>query len=230
MHRNGFKRLFDVLIVLAIAPVALPVSLLVAVLIRYGMGKPVLFRHRRPGLNERPFTLLKFRTMLPAVDGQGRRLSESERVPRLGALLRKTSLDELPQLWNVLRGDMSIIGPRPLLEDYLAYYTAHEHRRHSVRPGITGWAQVNGRNFLPANDRLAMDVWYVDHQSWVLDIYILLRTISQVIACRNVEIAPPADATESFFAARSRTRQLPEEVHDDEVQYVGTRPRQAGRR
>jgi lipopolysaccharide/colanic/teichoic acid biosynthesis glycosyltransferase len=144
-----------------------------------------LFRQRRPGLHERGIVCLKFRTMTEARDQNGRLLPDEERLTPLGSFLRRTSLDELPQLWNILRGDLSFIGPRPLLEHYLPYYTPAEHRRHSVRPGLTGWAQIHGRNRLSFDQRLAMDVWYVEHVSWFLDVKILLVTFWVVLTQRG---------------------------------------------
>ena len=201
MYRRGLKRMLDIIIVLLSAPLVIVVCLVVACLIRARMGSPVLFRHRRPGLHECRFRMLKFRTMHSEAEQDGRVLRESERITRLGGLLRKTSLDELPQLWNVLCGDMSLVGPRPLLEEYLPCYTAEEQKRHLVRPGITGWAQVNGRNYLPADERLASDVWYVEHLSWALDLRIALKTVQNVLRCKDVQISP-ADNMQDFISTR----------------------------
>jgi sugar transferase EpsL len=165
---------------------AAPIMLLIAAAIRMTLGKPILFRQRRPGLNEKCFECLKFRSMNDARDAHGRLLPDEQRVTRLGAFLRNTSLDELPQLWNVLRGDLSLIGPRPLLERYLSYYTEAEQRRHLVRPGLTGWSQIHGRSCLPFDERLAMDVWYVDHLSWKLDLRIFLSTLWIVLTQRGI--------------------------------------------
>ncbi|MFV8755129.1 sugar transferase [Nannocystaceae bacterium ST9] len=145
------------------------------------MGRPVLFRQRRPGRGGRPFTILKFRTMVEPGSEAERLTSDGARVTRLGRLLRKTSIDELPELWNVLRGDMSLVGPRPLLMEYLDKYTPEQARRHEVRPGITGWAQIHGRQALRFSERLALDVWYVDHASLALDLQILARTLLPVL-------------------------------------------------
>lgn len=199
MYRNCLKRIFDIAVVVVLAPFAAPLTLLTAALIGFQMGRPVLFRQRRPGLYGRSFTILKFRTMRPPRDGD--RSPDCERLTRLGVLLRSASLDELPQLWNVLRGEMSLVGPRPLCEEYLPYYTAEESRRHLVRPGITGWAQVHGRAILEAEPRLAMDVWYVDHLSWSVDLNILLRTVYRVLACKDVH-TPPADMGRNLFEHR----------------------------
>jgi len=157
-----------------------PILLLLALLIRAKLGAPILFRQTRPGLHTRPFTILKFRTMRDACDANGAPLPDADRLPQLGRLLRSTSLDELPELWNVLRGDMSLVGPRPLLMEYLPLYSPRQARRHEVRPGITGWAQVNGRNALGWNDRFALDVEYVDRMSLALDARILLLTVLKV--------------------------------------------------
>jgi lipopolysaccharide/colanic/teichoic acid biosynthesis glycosyltransferase len=141
----------------------------------------VFFGQMRPGLGGKPFRLWKFRTMTDARDAQGRPLSDEQRLTRFGKFLRATSLDELPELWNVLKGDMSLVGPRPLLMEYLPLYTPEQARRHEVRPGITGWAQVNGRNAISWEEKFALDIWYVDHRSIALDMAILLRTFSQVL-------------------------------------------------
>jgi lipopolysaccharide/colanic/teichoic acid biosynthesis glycosyltransferase len=157
-----------------------PILLVLALLIRARLGAPVLFRQTRPGFHARPFTILKFRTMRDACDARGNPLPDAERLPPLGRFLRSTSLDELPELWNVLRGDMSLVGPRPLLMEYLPLYSAEQARRHEVRPGITGGAQVNGRNALGWKDRFALDVEYVDRVSLALDARILLLTMLKV--------------------------------------------------
>lgn len=161
-----------------------PVLLTVAVVVWLTMGWPVLFRQVRPGLQGEPFTLLKFRTMRDIQGPNGRPVADGERMTRVGRFLRSTSLDELPELWNVLKGEMSLVGPRPLLMQYLPLYSDEQRRRHDVRPGLTGWAQVNGRNALTWEDKFDMDVWYVDHRSFLLDLRILLRTLGQV-ARRN---------------------------------------------
>src|SRR5581483_5296564 len=163
------KRLLDVAgAMLGLAICALPM-LLIALAIRMRLGSPVFYRQQRPGLHGQPFTLLKFRTMTDARGADGHLLPDAERLTRLGRFRRRTSLDELPELINVLRGGMSLVGPRPLLTEYLPYYTEREHLRHSVKPGITGWAQINGRNLARWDERLAMDVWYVEHCSLRLD-------------------------------------------------------------
>jgi lipopolysaccharide/colanic/teichoic acid biosynthesis glycosyltransferase len=180
------NRVLD-LVVAAVTLVLLsPVLLATALAVRIRLGPPVLFRQKRPGLHGRPFVLLKFRTMTEAVDREGRPLPDAQRLTRFGDFLRTTSLDELPGLWNVIRGDMSLVGPRPLLLEYLELYTPEQARRHEVRPGVTGWAQVNGRNARGWSERLAMDVWYVDNRSLILDLRILLRTIGHVLSRRGV--------------------------------------------
>ncbi len=174
-------RAIDVAGALAGLVVLAPVMAWTALAVAMTQGFPVIFRQRRPGLHGAPFTILKFRTMRAPAKGEVWYLTDEERLTRLGRFLRATSLDELPELWNVLRGDMSLVGPRPLLMEYLDQYTAEERRRHDVRPGITGWAAVNGRNRLQFRDRLALDVWYVDHRSLRLDLRILAMTIRQVL-------------------------------------------------
>ncbi len=180
------KRWLDVWGAVVLFSISLPVQAVVAVALRSQLGTPILFRQRRPGLHGKPFTMLKFRTMTDARDAAGNLLPDAERLTRLGRFLRGSSLDELPELWNVLRGDMSLVGPRPLLMQYLERYTERQARRHEVRPGITGWAQVNGRNAVDWDDRLAMDVWYVDNVSLALDIRILRRTLAAVLTRRGI--------------------------------------------
>jgi lipopolysaccharide/colanic/teichoic acid biosynthesis glycosyltransferase len=199
VYRNYLKRIFDIAVVVVLAPFVAPLAVLIAALIGFLMGRPVLFRQRRPGLHGRSFTILKFRTMRVPRDED--RSHDYDRLTPLGVLLRSTSLDELPQLWNVLRGEMSLVGPRPLLEEYLPYYTAGESRRHLVRPGITGWAQVHGRAILEAEPRLSMDVWYVDNLSWSVDLNIVLRTVWRVLARKDVH-TPPADMGRNLFEHR----------------------------
>lgn len=158
-----------------------PLFVLVAMLVRVNLGSPVLFRQLRPGLNGKPFRMVKFRTMRDAVDAQGHVLPDDQRLTSFGRFLRSASLDELPGLWNVLTGDMSLVGPRPLLMEYLPLYSPEQARRHEVRPGITGWAQVNGRNAISWEEKFKLDVWYVDNQSLWLDIRILLLTVKKVV-------------------------------------------------
>jgi sugar transferase EpsL len=172
------KRAIDVVGSVTLLIVLAPVMAVIALLVALRLGRPVLFRHERPGHHGEPFTLCKFRTMTDAWGADGRPLPDAQRLTPLGRRLRATSLDELPELWNVLRGDMSLVGPRPLLTDYLPVYTARQARRHEVRPGITGWAQLNGRNDLPWSEKLELDVWYVEHRSLWVDVRILLRTLA----------------------------------------------------
>lgn len=180
------KRALDLLLLVLTAPAWLPLLALLALLVRLRLGSPILFRQRRPGLHGRLFTLVKFRTMTEARDARGTLLDDARRLTPLGRWLRATSLDELPELWNVLRGDMSLVGPRPLLEDYLPLYTREQARRHAVRPGITGWVQVNGRNAMSWDEKFILDTWYVDHASLWLDLRILLRTAGQVLTRRGI--------------------------------------------
>ena len=191
------KRVFDFTLAAAALVALAPVILVVALLVRFRLGSPVFFRQPRAGRHGTIFTLWKFRTMSNAVDGAGRLRSDAERLTPFGAMLRSTSLDELPELWNVLRGDMSLVGPRPLLVEYLSRYTAAEARRHEVRPGITGWAQVHGRNATTWEERLRLDVWYVDHRSFSIDLLILRRTFAVVL--RRDGIQAPGEATMQEF-------------------------------
>jgi sugar transferase EpsL len=202
------KRPFDILSAVILLILTAPLMLLIAAAVRLTMGRPVLFCQVRPGLSERLFTCLKFRTMNEARDQKGRLLSDVQRLTRLGLLLRRTSLDELPQLWNILRGDLSLVGPRPLLERYLPYYTDVERRRHYVRPGLTGWAQIHGRNWVPFDERLAMDVWYVDHMSWYLDFRIVIATLWIVLVRRGITADGHASALPLDIQRYERCRQL----------------------
>ena len=175
------KRLFDVLVSLSLLLLLAPVLLVTALLVRRWLGAPVLFTQVRPGLYGQPFKMVKFRTMTDARDAAGNLLPDADRLTRFGRFLRSTSLDELPELFNVLKGEMSLVGPRPLLMEYLPLYTDEQRRRHEVRPGITGWAQVNGRNAISWNEKFEHDVWYVDNWSHALDLQILRRTVMSVI-------------------------------------------------
>ncbi|HEX6376795.1 MAG TPA: sugar transferase [Allosphingosinicella sp.] len=186
MPRPDPKRFTDIVLAGLALLVLAPVMAAVAVAVAVALGRPVLFRQERAGLHGRPFRLIKFRTMTDAVDGQGNLLGDAKRLTRFGRLLRSTSLDELPELWNVLRGDMSLVGPRPLLMRYLPRYSPEQSRRHEVRPGLTGWVAVNGRNALGWGDKLALDVWYVDHRSFRLDLKILLLTVARIWSRRGV--------------------------------------------
>jgi|SRR5690625_590356 len=174
------KRLFDVFVSVAALVFLSPVLLIVALLVRKNLGSPVFFKQTRPGRDGLPFSMLKFRTMLEAIDSKGKILPDEQRLTRFGQWLRSTSMDELPELWNVLKGDMSLVGPRPLLMEYLPLYSKEQYRRHEMRPGITGWAQVNGRNAIDWEERFALDVWYVDNHSFLLDLKILFLTIKSV--------------------------------------------------
>ena len=180
------KRLFDFLVALCAILTLLPVIVVVAVLIRFKLGSPILFTQERPGLNGKIFKMMKFRTMLNGKDNQGNLLPDQERMTKLGTFLRSTSLDELPGLFNVLKGDMSLVGPRPLLVQYLPLYSDVQARRHNVRPGITGWAQVNGRNAISWEQKFKLDVWYVDNQSLFIDIKILLLTVKKVFVREGI--------------------------------------------
>lgn len=180
------KRLFDLLLSIGLLlALALPLLFLWALVIRK-LGSPVLFRQVRPGLHGRPFMMVKFRTMTDERGADGEFLPDAQRLTPFGRFLRATSLDELPELWNVLRGEMSLVGPRPLLMEYLPRYTPEQARRHEVRPGITGWAQVNGRNALSWEERFKLDVWYVDHRSVLLDLRILWLTVRKVLVREGI--------------------------------------------
>jgi lipopolysaccharide/colanic/teichoic acid biosynthesis glycosyltransferase len=189
--------MLDVTVAGALLCASAPLLAAVAGLIRLNMGKPVLFRQLRPGKNGRPFTLYKFRTMAPESDGAQGVASDGARLTPLGRRLRALSLDELPTLVNVLRGEMSLVGPRPLLMSYLDRYTAEQARRHDVLPGITGWAQIHGRNQIAHEDKFALDVWYVDHQSFALDLKILWKTVTLVLLQKGIT-APGADTMHEF--------------------------------
>lgn len=175
------KRALDIIVAVTMLIMLCPFIIGIAILVRIKLGRPVVFSQVRPGRHGKPFRMVKFRTMLDAVDARGNPLPDSERMTAFGDVLRSTSLDELPELFNVLRGEMSLVGPRPLLMQYLPLYTAAQARRHDVRPGLTGWAQVNGRNSLSWEDRFALDVWYVDHRTLMLDVRILWLTVRKVL-------------------------------------------------
>lgn len=180
------KRVFDFIVALCALLTLLPVIVIVALLIRSKLGSPILFTQDRPGLNGTVFKMMKFRTMLDGKDKHGNLLPDNERMTKFGAFLRSTSLDELPGLFNVLKGDMSLVGPRPLLVQYLPLYSTEQARRHNVRPGITGWAQVNGRNAISWEDKFKLDVWYVDNQSFWLDTKILFLTVKKVFVREGI--------------------------------------------
>lgn len=194
---DAAKRMLDVLGAVAGLVLLSTVLAATALAVRLRLGSPVLFRQERPGLHGRPFTMYKFRTMQGGVDAAGRPLPDEARLTPLGCFLRSSSLDELPELWSVLRGEMSLVGPRPLLMEYLPLYTPEQARRHQVRPGITGWAQVNGRNAISWEEKFRYDVWYVDHRSLLLDLRILLLTLKKVF--RRVGISQQGRATMEKF-------------------------------
>jgi sugar transferase EpsL len=198
------KRCFDCVAAAVGLILLAPVLALIAATIRLAMGPPVVFRQQRPGLHGRPFTLYKFRTMTDTSDVDGRLLPERERVTQLGRILRRTSVDELPELFNVIKGDMSLVGPRPLLMRYLERYTREQFRRHEARPGITGLAQLNGRDTTSWERRFALDVWYVDNQSFWLDLRILLRTVSKTIVQADVS-QPGEEGIAEFQGSGGRT-------------------------
>ncbi|CRK76336.1 MULTISPECIES: sugar transferase [Roseobacteraceae] len=191
------KRIIDILGASVGLLLFSPVLAIVAYKIRREMGAPVLFTQTRPGRDGKPFEMIKFRTMRDAIDADGRQLPDAERLTKLGRFLRSSSIDELPELWNVLKGDMSLVGPRPLLIEYLPLYSAEQARRHEVRPGVTGWAQVNGRNAISWDEKFALDLWYVDNRSLWLDLKIIWQTIRKVIKRDGISAA--GEATMSKF-------------------------------
>lgn len=195
------KRLFDVIGAGCALLLVAPLLVVIGVLVRVMIGAPVVFHQQRPGLHGQPFTLYKFRTMTDARDANGNLLPDAERLTCFGRFLRRTSLDELPEFFNVLKGDMSLVGPRPLLMQYLDRYTPEQARRHEVRPGITGWAQINGRNALPWEEKFALDVWYVDNHSLILDVKILLMTVVKVL--KREDISQEGQATMQEFIGES---------------------------
>ncbi len=192
-----FKRLFDLLMAGIALLVFSPILLVVSILVRLKLGSPILFSQVRPGLNSQPFKMFKFRTMLDVIDAHGYVLPDDQRLTPFGSLLRSTSLDELPGLWNVLKGDMSLVGPRPLLVEYLPLYTPEQAKRHNVRPGVTGWAQVNGRNAISWEQKFKLDSWYVENQSFWLDLKIILLTIRKVV--KRDGISAEGEVTMSKF-------------------------------
>lgn len=191
------KRSLDIVLALIGLVLFSPILLVTSLLIRRQMGSPVLFVQTRPGRGGRPFRMVKFRTMSDATGPDGHPLSDAARLTGMGSFLRSSSLDELPELWNVLKGDMSLVGPRPLLMDYLPLYSPEQARRHEVRPGITGWAQINGRNAISWEERFALDVWYVDNRGLWLDLRIIWLTLRKVI--KREGISAPGEATMSKF-------------------------------
>lgn len=191
------KRVFDLGVASLALITTMPLLTVVAVAVWLDLGRPILYRQERPGLNGKPFQIVKFRTMRNIAAADTTELADAARLSRLGRWLRASSLDELPELWNVLRGEMSLVGPRPLLTEYLPLYSPEQRRRHDVRPGITGWAQIHGRNALPWEERFELDVWYVDHQSLWLDLEILCRTVGKVLS--RTGITEDGQATMSKF-------------------------------
>jgi sugar transferase EpsL len=204
LYRRFGKRLLDLVLALSAVIILAPLFAMLALLIRWGMRRPVLFRQARPGLHGKPFGLLKFRTMTEDRDEQGNLLPDERRLTPLGRLLRGTSLDELPEIFNVLKGEMSLVGPRPLLMQYLERYTPEQARRHDAKAGITGWAQVNGRNVITWEEKFKLDVWYVDHMSFGLDLKIIGMTIWKIL--KREGISQPGHATaEEFMGTKART-------------------------
>lgn len=183
---KSLKRLFDVTVATTALVVLSPVYALTSYKVKKNLGSPVLFKQTRPGLHGEPFEMIKFRTMLDSYDNEGNPLPNEQRYTKFGNFLRSTSLDELPELWNVLKGDMSLVGPRPLLMDYLPLYNEEQARRHNVRPGVTGWAQVNGRNAISWEKKFELDTWYVENQSLLLDLKIILMTLKKVVVKEGV--------------------------------------------
>lgn len=198
IYKKYIKRPLDIILSLAASVVLLPVMLITSILVRVKLGSPVIFRQKRPGLNEKIFTLYKFRTMTEEKDDNGDLLPDSVRLTKFGKLLRSTSLDELPELINILKGDMSIIGPRPLLIQYLPYYTKQEKHRHDIRPGLSGLAQISGRNFLEWDQRLSKDIEYADSVTFLNDLRILIKTV--LIVFKKEDIAPVTDDVEGNLA------------------------------
>jgi len=213
MYRKQIKRLLDIIAAIIILLLLLPSLLVLILLVAIFLGRPVFFRQTRPGYQAQPFQMIKFRTMTDACDAKGVLLPDAQRLTRFGKLLRATSLDELPELWNVLKGEMSLVGPRPLLMEYLPLYSKEQMRRHKVRPGITGWAQVNGRNAISWTEKFNYDIWYVSHYSFWLDIKILLMTCKKVFIKEGITQAGSATA-EKFTGQDDRnTYIVPDSRH-----------------
>lgn len=202
-YRSWGKRALDLVLVFVSSPITVPVILATAVWVRLSLGPGVFFRQTRPGLNGKPFTMIKFRTMLETRGADGNLLPDDQRLTSFGRLLRSTSLDELPELWNVVRGEMSLVGPRPLLMRYLSRYTPQQYRRHEVFPGITGWAQVHGRNAISWEEKFDLDVWYVDHHSLAVDVLVLWRTITGLL--RRHGVSAEGSATMPEFMGTPQT-------------------------
>lgn len=201
------KRLLDIIIASTALLLLSPLYVLVAYKVKKNLGSPVLFRQIRPGLHGKPFEMIKFRTMRDAVDAQGNPLPDSERLTPFGQMLRSTSLDEMPELWNVIKGDMSVVGPRPLLMEYLPLYSPEQAKRHNVRPGMTGYAQVNGRNAIGWDEKFKLDTWYVENQSTLLDFKIMFKTVHKVLS--KDDISAEGEATMSKFTGSN-----PEQKND----------------
>ena len=197
MYRLLFKRVIDIFLSLIFILLFWWLYIVIAILVRKKLGSPVIFKQKRPGINEKIFTMYKFRTMIDKKDGDGNLLPDKDRLTKFGRFLRSTSLDEIPELWNVLKGEMSLVGPRPLLVEYLSKYTEKEKKRHEVRPGITGFAQVNGRNNTTWEDRFKNDIYYVENISFLLDIKIIIKTFLKVI--RKSDINQSEDVTMKNF-------------------------------
>jgi lipopolysaccharide/colanic/teichoic acid biosynthesis glycosyltransferase len=206
IYRKFIKRLLDLILASLAVIILSPVLLILAVLIRLRIGKPVFFQQKRPGLNEKTFTIYKFRTMTDDQDKLGDLLPDSRRISRFGAFLRATSLDELPELFNIIKGDMSIVGPRPLLISYLPYYTETERIRHTMRPGLTGWAQVNGRNYLDWDSRMAKDIEYTRNCSFLFDVKIIILTVLCVF--KKSDVSVDSREVEPNFAAERRQKNI----------------------
>lgn len=212
MYRSCIKRIFDIIISGLALLLLSPVLLILAILVRTKLGSPVIFHQERPGYREKIFTLCKFRTMTDERDENGDLLPDARRLTPFGSFLRKTSMDELPELWNIFKGDMSLIGPRPLLVGYLPYYTERERLRHTVRPGLTGLAQVSGRNFLSWDERLAKDVEYVEHLSFLMDVKVFFQTISVVF--RSDDVSVDSEAVECYLWEIREKREDKAESHE----------------
>ena len=196
------KRLLDIIIASTALILLAPLYAFVTYKVKKNLGSPVLFRQVRPGLHGKPFEMIKFRTMKDAVDANGQPLPDSERLTAFGKMLRSTSLDEMPELWNVIKGDMSIVGPRPLLTEYLSLYNEEQAKRHNVRPGMTGYAQVNGRNAIGWEEKFKLDTWYVEHQSTLLDFKIMFKTVHKVLA--KDDISAEGEATMTRFTGTEK--------------------------
>ena len=212
MYQRYLKRILDILISGLALLLLSPVFLILAILVRTKLGSPVIFHQERPGYREKIFTLCKFRTMTDERDENGELLPDARRLTAFGSFLRKTSLDELPELWNIFKGDMSLIGPRPLLVGYLPYYTERERLRHTVRPGLTGLSQVSGRNFLGWDERLAKDVEYVEHLSFLMDVKVFFRTIAVVFHSEDVSV--DSEAVECYLWEIREKREDKAESHE----------------